>query len=409
MAGGTAIAQAITILFTPIITRLFPPEAYGSLGTFSSLIVILTPLVAMTYPMAIVLASNETEVTLLKKLSILIAITFSLGVLLIAYLFEENILVYLNLSESEGLPYLLALTLFFAGCAQVFRSELMRARNFSNIAKLEVANSLINNAAKASLGLFLPISAVLIGLYSAGQGVQAALYRLGTKKNASNVGLNSSLRLSELIPVAKRYSDFAIYRAPQGFLNAVSQSLPILILGLVFSQSVVGYYVLAKSILSAPITLVGKSVSDVFYPRIVEGVANNENVSRFIARSTIILFVVALLPFTLIFLYGPVIFQIAFGEQWAEAGSYAGWLSIWFIFGFINRPAVVAVAPLKLQSFFLKYEVISIVTKGTSLIFGIFVLENPESTVAVFSLMGAVLNLFLVFYVIKKSKRYGFV
>lgn len=55
MASGTAMAQVISMLLAPIITRLYGPEAYGMMGTFMAIIGIFTPIAALTYPIAIVL------------------------------------------------------------------------------------------------------------------------------------------------------------------------------------------------------------------------------------------------------------------------------------------------------------------------------------------------------------------
>lgn len=40
VATGTAGAQAITMAFAPIITRLYGPEAFGLLGTFMAILAI---------------------------------------------------------------------------------------------------------------------------------------------------------------------------------------------------------------------------------------------------------------------------------------------------------------------------------------------------------------------------------
>ena len=55
VATGTAGAQAITMAFAPIITRIYGPEAFGLLGTFMAILAVLTPVAALTYPIAIVL------------------------------------------------------------------------------------------------------------------------------------------------------------------------------------------------------------------------------------------------------------------------------------------------------------------------------------------------------------------
>ncbi|MEI8616630.1 oligosaccharide flippase family protein [Pseudoalteromonas sp. B193] len=64
--------------------------------------------------------------------------------------------------------------------------------------------------------------------------------------------------------VALIYRDFPLYRAPQQFINALSQSLPILMLASFFGPASAGFYTLAKTVMAIPSTLVGKAVGDVF-------------------------------------------------------------------------------------------------------------------------------------------------
>lgn len=71
VATGTAGAQAITMGFAPIITRLYGPEAFGLLGTFSAILAVLTPMAALTYPIAIVLPKDHADAKGLAKLSTL--------------------------------------------------------------------------------------------------------------------------------------------------------------------------------------------------------------------------------------------------------------------------------------------------------------------------------------------------
>lgn len=49
LAAGTAAAQAIAMVFSPIITRLYGPEAFGLLAIFTSVVGLLSAGVALSY------------------------------------------------------------------------------------------------------------------------------------------------------------------------------------------------------------------------------------------------------------------------------------------------------------------------------------------------------------------------
>jgi O-antigen/teichoic acid export membrane protein len=83
VASGTAGAQAITMAFSPIITRLYGPEAFGLLGTFMAIVAVVTPLAALSYPIAIVLPKEDIDARGIAKLSAYIAVCIAALVLLL--------------------------------------------------------------------------------------------------------------------------------------------------------------------------------------------------------------------------------------------------------------------------------------------------------------------------------------
>ena len=52
VAGGTATAQLIGILFSPLITRLYGPEAYGIQGVFMAIVAVGSSFAALSLPLA---------------------------------------------------------------------------------------------------------------------------------------------------------------------------------------------------------------------------------------------------------------------------------------------------------------------------------------------------------------------
>src|SRR5690625_3723904 len=77
VATGTAGAQAITMAFSPVITRLYGPDAFGMLGTFTATLAVVTPIAALTYPIAIVLPKKDDDARAIAKLSFLLALCIS--------------------------------------------------------------------------------------------------------------------------------------------------------------------------------------------------------------------------------------------------------------------------------------------------------------------------------------------
>ena len=77
-------------------------------------------------------------------------------------------------------------------------------------------------------------------------------------------------------------------------------------------------------------------------------------------------------------------------------------VALWLYFGFMNVPSVQATAVLGMQSWLLKYEIITSILRFIAL-HRIYVLKNDLKAVFLFSIVGTV-YIFLILWVIKQSQ-----
>ena len=64
LTGGAVFAQALGLLITPILSRLFAPEAFGTAAIFGSLLQVCTVVVCLRYELAIMLPEKDAVTTL---------------------------------------------------------------------------------------------------------------------------------------------------------------------------------------------------------------------------------------------------------------------------------------------------------------------------------------------------------
>src|SRR5699024_1699607 len=209
-----------------------------------------------------------------------------------------------------------------------------------------------------------------------------------------------------LIQIAKDYSDFPKLRSPQVLINASTQSIPILLLTSYFGPVSAGFYTLSRSVINMPIRLIGKSVGDVFYPRISLAANNGESLTKLIKRAVLYLSIIGIIPFGIIFIYGPGIFGFVFGQEWVTAGEYARWLSIWLFFTFIYQPCIRALPVLSAQGLHLIYTVFVFGVNNISILLGFYLFKNDLFSIAIYSVSGGIVNLILIFITLNKSNKY---
>jgi len=371
-----------------------------------AIVAVAIPVAALAYPIAIVLPREDRDALGLVRLSIILS--FGVALLAAAALWAGGdwLTATLGAEAVAGFLFLIPVAMLFAAWMQIAQQWLIRKKEFGVVARSAVAHSLILNSAKSGIGWLHPVGAVLIVLATLGQALHAGLLFIGARRRYQDTTAErEEVTQAPLKELALRHRDFPLYRAPQNFINAASQSLPVLMLAAFFGPVAAGYYTLARMVMAMPTTLIGKAVNDVFYPRITEAAHNGENLPRHIVQATGALLAIGVVPFGLVVLSGPWLFSFVFGDEWGTAGEYARWLALWLLAAFINRPSVATIPVLSLQRGFLVYEIVSVVVRVAAIIVGVSLFESDVIAIALFSLSGVGLNLFLVAWVLRRTYR----
>ena len=407
VATGTAGAQAISIAFAPIITRLYGPEAFGLLGIFMAAVAVITPIAALSYPIAIVLPKEDSAAKGIARLSFYIAMVMATLVAIMFLVAGDWIVQLFRIQEISSYILLIPLVIILNAWLQIKQQWLIRKKQFKITARVAVLQAFIINSFKAGMGVFKPLAAVLILLHLLGSALHAFMLSFGAKKTSEHNQVEDNVQHNKTLwKLAKKHSDFPLYRAPQGFINSVSQSLPVLLIAAFFGPAAAGFYYLGKRLLEMPSQLISKSVGDVFYPRITEAAHSGENLSRLILKATLGLAAIGFLPFALVIAFGPWLFGFAFGAEWIKAGEYARWLAIMSFFNFIIRPSVASAPILGLQKGLLVYELFSTGSKLFCLYIGLYLLRDDSLAIAIFSVLGALAYISLVAWIVIASNSY---
>lgn len=404
IASGTAGAQVIAMGLSPIITRLYGPETFGVMGSFAAIINIVAPIAALSYPIAIVLPKKDEDAKGIMRLSLIITMILSAVVLLLLILFGKDLIRTFNMSQIGSYIYLIPLVIIFAGSVQVMEQWLIRTKQFSINARATFYQSIITNLSKVIIGFWYPIASVLLVITAIANGIKAFMMMILSKNSGYviNTDGKSGKTIKEL---ARKYKDFPKYRSPEQLLNAVSNGLPILMLTTFFGPVSAGFYTISRTVLSVPTQLIGKSVGDVFYPRIAEAVINKENLTSLIRKATLALAGVGVIPYGLVIFFGPFLFSFVFGSDWQMAGEYARWIALWLFFGFINRPSVRSLPALSAQRFHLIYTINMLIIRLGALIIAYYAFSNDLIAIAMFGVSGAILNIGLIIITLKISKQ----
>lgn len=397
VAGGTAAAQLITIGFSPAITRLYGPEAFGALGIFMAVTSFIAPVANLTYGSAIVLPATDDEARALFKLSALVGLAVSLLSAAIIGLSHQAIADAVGFTATSTLLLLAPLSIMLSALIEPTHHWLYRTRQFKAISHIALVGAVASNATRAGTGLFLATAPVLIALGILANALELFLLwnrarpTLSRRRAVEGSTREPTARIS-LRKVASRYRDFPLFRAPNDWLNVVSNSIPSLLLAALFGPAAAGFYLLARRIVALPMTVIAGAVGTVFLPRIVEASHGGERLRPLLMKGTAGLAAVGLVPFGILLACGPWLFGIVFGAEWAQAGEYARWLALWFYCAFAAVPSAQAIPILGLQGHFLVYEIAVVILRASALAAGTFIWNSDLAAIILFSIVGVLMN-----------------
>jgi O-antigen/teichoic acid export membrane protein len=147
---------------------------------------------------------------------------------------------------------------------------------------------------------------------------------------------------SRTLEAASSYRAFPLVSTGASLLNASGIYSPIILLGILYSPSVVGWFSLTFRVLQTPAAFAGQAVAQAFFSRAAR-VPDAQLRAEYAQAVYQTLLVIATAPAMWLVLLGPDIFAAFFGEEWRRAGDYARWLAPWTVLVFAASPLSSAV------------------------------------------------------------------
>lgn len=100
LASGSIVAQVISVLISPVLSRIYSPEDYGLLAVFLSVLNMFAVVLCFRYELAIVLPKDESDAINLVKLCLMISSGFALILLILSFfVFQPKLHQCLVMSE----------------------------------------------------------------------------------------------------------------------------------------------------------------------------------------------------------------------------------------------------------------------------------------------------------------------
>lgn len=317
LAFGSLIAQVVTVLVSPISTRLYTPEELGVYTLLITIITLLGPVLCARYDLLIVTAKDEKEVTNIIIGSIFITLLFSL---LSAFGLGFYLEITPSIKDEVGtFVYIIIPILIITGFTNILTSYNNRRGEYKTISNVYVIRTFIHNLGLIIFGI--------LKLGSIGLLISKLIATLsGVKRQSENLNFDrfkiSNIEVSDVLHVLKKYKNQPIFSMPAQLLNSASYSLLNFFISALFGIGVFGFYSMTYRILGLPLKLISVNVSKVYFQKASSDIKNYGNYRKTMLNNSLFLLIIAIPMVTILMVFGPRLFTIIFGTDWEVAGQY---------------------------------------------------------------------------------------
>ncbi|CZF80178.1 colanic acid exporter [Grimontia celer] len=386
---GTAVAQAIPIAISPILTRIYSPDEFGLFAIFMAIVSILGVVSTGRYELAIMLPKKDEDALYVAISSFFICSLLSVVILAIVVVSGDALSILLDKPKIKKYLYLVPFFIFVSGSYQTLNYWLNRKKRYKTISLNRTVQSGTSNFSQLGFGVLGQSYGLIVGTLMGQIFSLLFLFR-------SSDGLKPKsfkIKKIKLFSIMRKYSDFPKFDVPSSLINIAANQMPSILLASIFGGAVSGYYYLTQRVLQAPITLISSSVLDVFKQKASEDYKSYGNCKSIFRKTFLTLTLISLPPSLVLYIYIEDLFSIIFGEQWKESGTYAKILIPALCLRFI-------VNPLSFMIYVAQKQVVNLF--GMSLLFimvlvGIIISDTSTEAIASISISFVTVYLLYLF------------
>jgi lipopolysaccharide exporter len=398
--SGATLGQLIPFFAGPILARLYSPEDFGLFALLSSTAGLASIVATGSYEFAILTSDSDDEADSLSLLSSLLSFIFS--VIAAAIIVVILVLVKPWSSSSIGWIWLLApIFVFFQGIMNSTNFRLNRQKRYGVMAKGKLVRAAVMTVIQLLLGFLKLPWGLFPGMISG--HVAASGYQFSRVKDSFYKAIKS-FSTKNIKALAVKFYRFPLFLLPAQLVNEMSVQVPIYLLRTFFTTAAVGLYALPQKFLNVPVVLIGNSLGQVFFQKAAEqkndlvALANTtKSLFRFLFR-------IGVVPFSVILVFGDLLFALVFGQEWQQSGVYSQLLSPWLLFVLVGSPISKLFTVLDRQKESLGLNILLLSLRTGALVVGAVFFKSELIAISLFALTGFLYWAFLAFYILKMAR-----
>lgn len=348
LVTGTVFSQIVVFLLSPIISRIYSPSEMADFAIYTRALVFVSTIATARFESALALPKREEHAFSLYRLLIqLIKYSFFIS------LFLSLIIVSIfNFSTHTNFILLMIPFGFVPLCfMNIGNNWGLRVGNFKEISRVRMLNSLSMNISNILFGIGgLGYKGLIFG-YIVGVTLPATWF---TKKyHLLKLKYKDFKHKKRRNVIGKTYLDFPKVMLPHALVDISRDMLLVFFILVYYDKNALGSYDHSFKMLKLPLTVVGSAIGQVYFQKVAVKRNNGESLIEITIETMRNLFLISIIPFGVLMLYGEELFAFVFGEPWRMSGRFSEIMAPWLMINLVVSPvSQLPVVLGKLKPFF---------------------------------------------------------
>lgn len=332
LVSGTAIAQVVALGASLITARLFTPEVFGQFAIYGSITAILITVASLRLDMTIMLPTSDDDARRIARVATVANLVVAGSATVLAILLHDVIVSVYGSGELASWMPLAGLTIFFVAQVNVLQYWFNRKTDYRTISLNRVHQMVGSAGGQVGFGALGLRS--LPGLI-AGTLLGQAFAFVNLRRKSKDLLTPVSADTPSGMELVSRYRKMPLLNLPTALVDGIRLNGIPLLIGIV-ALGAVGQFNMAWRILQAPIGLINSAIAQVFYQKLSR--VQPGDMHPLVKWTMIRSFLIAIVPFGLIYLTAPWLFLLLLGPQWDMAGGIARALTPWLAMQLVTSP-----------------------------------------------------------------------
>lgn len=333
LLSGTIVSQLVNYIFIPILSRLYSVEEMGELSLFLRISGFIIGMATARLEFALPLPKRDDHSYLIYLLSFKIA-----KISLIVSAFLGFIWMALEGFNWYNITFLILVITgsYFSIVINLGTNWSIRKNTFKYISTSRIISSSLSNFFKLIFALLNWKSVGLLLGTVLGYILASITFIKVFRKNKKEFADTFSIRKQKALML--EYKNFPLINLPHSLSDLGRDVLIAIIVVSYFGKEVFGHYAYSLMVLNVPITLIGVSISQVFFNKTSTMINEGKSVYPLVKKMMTLLLMISIIPFTILYFFSEDIFSIVLGEVWRTAGVYSKIMIAYFFFNFLVSP-----------------------------------------------------------------------